>query len=81
MKTVNIHEAKTRLSRLVEEAARCESFIIAKAGRPIALVTALQAPEKPEVRRLDFLNGHISVPDDFDEMGCAEIEEIFHGKV
>lgn len=79
MKTVNIHEAKTHLSRLVEEAARGESFIIAKAGRPIALVTALQTQEKPVRRRLGFLSGHLSVPEDFDEMGRAEIEKLFHG--
>ncbi|MES2319651.1 MAG: type II toxin-antitoxin system prevent-host-death family antitoxin [Pseudomonadota bacterium] len=79
MKKVNIHEAKTHLSRLVDEAARGESFIIAKAGRPVALVSALQVAEAPVVRRLGFLSGHISVPADFDTMGSAQIEELFGG--
>jgi len=79
MKTVNIHQAKTQLSRLVEEAAKGESFIIAKAGKPVAKVTALSAPTGAEVRRLGFLAGQIAVPDDFDRMGSEEIERIFEG--
>lgn len=67
MKTVNIREAKTQLSRLVDRAAKGESFIIAKAGKPLVRVTAIDAPAKP--RRLGFLKGEISVPDDFDRMG------------
>lgn len=79
MRTVNIHEAKTQLSRLVEEAAKGESFIIAKAGKPMVKVTALGVPEKKAVRRLGFLKGKISVPDDFDTMGAEEIERMFAG--
>lgn len=79
MKTVNIHEAKTQLSKLVEEACKGESFIIAKAGKPVAKVTALNAPTGAQVRRLGFLAGQISVPDDFDQMGRDEIERIFGG--
>jgi prevent-host-death family protein len=81
MKTVNIHEAKTQLSKLVEEAAKGESFVIAKAGKPVAKVTALNAPIGAQVRRLGFLAGQISVPDDFDQMGRDEIERIFGGGV
>ena len=77
MKTVNIHEAKTHLSKLVEEASKGESFIIAKAGKPVVKVTALGAPTGAQVRRLGFMAGQISVPDDFDQMGRAEIERIF----
>jgi prevent-host-death family protein len=77
MKTVNIHEAKTQLSKLIEEASRGESFIIAKAGKPVVKVTALSAPTDSEMRRLGFLAGQISVPDDFDQMGRAEIERLF----
>lgn len=76
---VNIHEAKTHLSQLVEEAAKGEAFIIAKAGRPLVRVSALDAPEKGEQRRLGFMQGQISVPDDFDQMGSAEIEQLFGG--
>ena len=81
MKTVNIHEAKTQLSKLVEEASKGESFIIAKAGKPVVKVTALSAPTGGQVRRLGFMVGQISVPDDFDEMGRGEIERVFQGDV
>lgn len=79
MKTVNIHQAKTHLSRLVEEAAHGEPFIIAKAGKPIVKVTPLSAPTGAQVRRLGFMAGQIAVPDDFDQMGNEEIERIFAG--
>lgn len=78
MLTVNIHDAKTHLSRLVDRAAKGEPFIIAKAGKPAVKVTALDAPAAGPVRRLGFLAGQISVPDDFDRMGADEIEQIFH---
>jgi prevent-host-death family protein len=74
---VNIHEAKTHLSRLVDRAARGEPFIIAKAGRPIVKVVAMETPEASRVRRLGFMAGLIVVPDDFDRMGAAEIERLF----
>lgn len=77
MDIVNIHEAKTRLSKLLLQVSRGEPFIIAKAGRPIAKVVAVDAPEPGQARRLGFLSGEIDVPDDFDRMGEAEIAEIF----
>ena len=77
MKTVNIHEAKTHLSKLVEEASRGESFVIAKAGKPVVKVTALGTPTGAQIRRLGFMAGQIVVPDDFDQMGRDEIEQIF----
>ena len=77
MKTVNIHEAKTQLSKLIEEASKGESFVIAKAGKPVVKVTAFSAPIGAQVRRLGFMAGQISVPDDFDRMGNEEIEQIF----
>lgn len=77
MHTVNIHEAKTHLSRLVEEAASGEPFVIAKAGRPMVKVVALDAPTAGQVRRVGFMAGEISVPDDFDRMGSTEIERLF----
>jgi len=79
MKTVNIHEAKTQLSKLIEEAKKGEAFIIAKAGKPVVKVTAMTAPTGAQVRRLGFMAGQISVPDDFDQMGKEEIERIFGG--
>lgn len=75
MTTVNIHEAKTHLSRLVEQAAKGESFVIAKKGKPLVKVVALDAPAKP--RRLGVLAGEITVPDDFDRMGAREIAALF----
>ena len=75
MVTVNIHEAKTQLSKLVDQAAKGESFVIAKAGKPLVKVTALDAPAAP--RRLGFLAGEIAVPDDFDRMDQEEIERLF----
>ncbi|MGH9469879.1 MAG: type II toxin-antitoxin system Phd/YefM family antitoxin [Terriglobia bacterium] len=79
MRTVNIHEAKTHLSRLVDEAAEGESFIIAKAGRPMVKVMALAAPSASQIRRLGFLAEEIAVPEDFDRMGAAEIRRLFGG--
>ena len=79
MKTVNIHQAKTQLSKLVEEASNGESFVIAKAGKPMVKVTSLGAPTGGQIKRLGFLAGQISVPDDFDQMGKEEIEGMFGG--
>jgi len=78
--TVNIHKAKTQLSRLVDEAAEGKPFIIAKAGKPMVKVTALDAPSDKKVRRLGFLRGQFSVPDDFNTMGREEIERRFGGR-
>ena len=75
MRTVNIHQAKTQLSKLVEAAVNGESFGIAKAGKPLVKVAALDAPAAP--RRLGFLAGEIEVPDDFDSMGTDEIAALF----
>jgi len=80
MKTVNIHQAKTQLSKLVDEAAKGEPFIIAKAGKPMVKVVALSTPVGDEVRRLGFMAGHIRVPDDFDRMGADEIQQLFEGR-
>ncbi len=80
MRKINIHEAKTQLSRLVEEAAKGEPFIIAKAGKPMVQVTPLSAAENKPDRRLGFLKGKIAVPDDFDRMGAADINRLFAGE-
>jgi prevent-host-death family protein len=77
MLIVNIHQAKTHLSRLLERAARGEPFIIAKAGKPLVKVVPLETPEAGQVRRLGFMAGEIAVPDDFDRMGSVEIEQLF----
>jgi prevent-host-death family protein len=77
MQTVNIHEAKTHLSRLVDQAAKGEPFVIAKAGKPLVKVIALSSPEAGKVQRLGFLQGQITVPDDFDQIGNEEIGQLF----
>jgi prevent-host-death family protein len=79
MLTVNIHQAKTQLSRLVDQAAKGEPFVIAKAGKPLVKVVALDAPEAGKVKRLGFMAGEITVPEDFDRMGEAEIADAFGG--
>lgn len=75
MVTVNMHQAKTQLSKLVDQAAKGEAFIIAKAGKPLVRVAALEAPEEPT--RLGFMQGEIAVPADFNSMGKAEIAALF----
>ena len=77
MQIVNIHEAKTQLSRLVEQAAKGEPFVIAKAGKPLVKVVRLDAPLGSQVRRIGFMAGELLVPDDFDSMGQAEIASMF----
>jgi prevent-host-death family protein len=79
MRTVNMHEAKTHLSRLVDRAAKGEPFIIAKAGKPLVKVVPLHAPPAGKTKRLGFMPG-IEVPDDFDTMMADEIEKMFYGE-
>lgn len=80
METVNIHEAKTQLSRLIQRAVQGDSFIIAKAGKPLVKVTSLDTAPHTLAKRLGFLAGQMRVPDDFDRMGSTEIERLFSGK-
>lgn len=77
MTTVNIHEAKTHLSRLVERASRGETFVIAKAGRPMVKLVPISLAEAAEPKRLGFLEGVFKIPDDFDRMGEDEIAGLF----
>ena len=80
MLTINIHEAKTHLSRLVDEAARGEAFIIAKAGKPMVKVIPLDESDVPSARRLGFMIGEIQVPEDFDSMGSDAMMDMFEGR-
>jgi prevent-host-death family protein len=77
-----MHEAKTHLSRLVEEAAAGAPFVICKAGRPMVCVTPLEAGDSPALplRRLGLLAGQCQVPDDFDQMAASEIADLFDGR-
>jgi prevent-host-death family protein len=80
IQTVNIHEAKTQLSKLVDRASKGEPFIIAKAGKPLVKVIPVDAPPPKKVKRLGFMSGQIAIPDDFDTMGSAEIAKLFEGE-
>jgi prevent-host-death family protein len=77
MRAYNIHEAKTHLSRLVEQAAAGEPFIIAKAGKPMVVVGPVVQAEVKKPQRRGFMAGQIQAPDDFDTMFGDEIEEMF----
>jgi prevent-host-death family protein len=81
MRQVNMHEAKTHLSRLVEEAAAGSSFVICKAGKPMVRVSPVNdagGAAQPR-RRLGLLTGQCEVPDDFDQLGANAIADLFEG--
>lgn len=80
MRIVNMHEAKTHLSRLVDRAAKGEPFVIAKAGKPMVKVVPFDAPGQGETQRIDFMDELIEVPDDFDRLGAEEIEALLNGQ-
>lgn len=79
MQTFNIHDARTQLSRLVEQAAKGESFVIAKAGKPMVKVVALNAPEPSQMTRIGFLAGQATVPEArvFNTLGSEDIAAMF----
>lgn len=77
MRTINIHEAKTHLSRLVEDAAGGEEIVIAKSGRPVARLVPIKATGKK--RKLGFLAGKLEIPDDFDAPLSEDILAEFEG--
>lgn len=79
MRVFNIHAAKTHLSRLVRAAADGEPFIIARAGKPLVKVVAIDATRSQARTRTGFLAGRIAVPDDFDRMGADGIADMFAG--
>ena len=79
MESVNMHEAKTHLSKLVSRAEKGESFIIAKAGKPLVRVTAIDSPKSGQQKRIGFMSGQCSIPDDFDRMGEKAIVKLFEG--
>ena len=81
MRHVSLHEAKTRLFRLVEEAAAGSSFVIGKAGRPMVRVTSLNSTDTaaPAKRRLGLLAGQCEVPGNFDQLGSKAIADLFEG--
>ena len=82
MRTINIHQAKTHLSRLVDEAEQGDSFIIAKAGKPKVQVTRIPALNAPKQRRIGFMKGMYTLPENYwevDKEMDEEIEKMFFG--
>ena len=77
MRQINIHEAKTHLSQLVEDAARGDEIIIAKAGKPMARLVAVDNDSTPRPRGL--LKGQIWIADDFDTPLPEDILQSFAG--
>jgi len=75
--TVNIHDAKTNLSRLIQRAVNGEPFVIAKAGKPLVKVSSIQATGDESQQRIGFMKDEIQVPDDFDRMNAESIREMF----
>lgn len=78
MHQVNIHEAKSQLSKLIEEAVNGEPFVIAKAGKPLVIVKRIDAPIRKQ--RVGFMKGQFKVPEDFNAMGQETIEDLFGDK-
>ncbi len=79
MQTVNIHEAKTHLSRFVDQAAAGEEILIARAGKPVARLVALAQPDL-EPRTLGQGKGRFTLPDDFSSLHEASIQRMFEGE-
>ncbi len=77
MKIVNMHDAKTHLSKLVAKAVAGEPFVIARSGKPLVKVVPLDHLEEKEKSRIGFLEGKMSVPEDFDRIGEEEIRILF----
>jgi prevent-host-death family protein len=75
---VNIHQAKTHFSRLLQRVAAGEEVIIARAGVPVARLVAVE-PTKPEARPLGFARGEVWVADDFDAPLPDELLAQFYG--
>jgi prevent-host-death family protein len=78
IKTINIHEAKTHLSRLVDEVAAGHEVIIAKAGKPLARLVPLVA--QPRAKKCGLLKGQIKVRDDFNAPLEPETLSLFEGQ-
>lgn len=74
--TVNIHEAKTHLSRLVDQAAKGREFVIAKAGKPMVRVVPIEAP--PTLRTLGFLAGRGNIEADVKAAFAEDIDAMFN---
>ncbi|MYH10670.1 MAG: type II toxin-antitoxin system Phd/YefM family antitoxin [Gemmatimonadales bacterium] len=77
MRTIEIHEARKHLSRLVQEAADGDPFVITRDGSPLVEVVSISTPGPATACRTGFMAGDMAVPPDFDRMGSTEIEALF----
>ncbi|MBS0380718.1 MAG: type II toxin-antitoxin system Phd/YefM family antitoxin [Proteobacteria bacterium] len=77
-RSINIYEAKTHLSKLVDQAAAGEDVLISRAGKPVARLTALQEPKR--VVRFGLLKGSVKVSKDFDAALPADLQTQFEGR-
>lgn len=75
--TVNMHEAKTHLSRLAERASGGEEIVIARSGRPLAKLVPID--DEPAPRKLGLWKGKVSIGEDFDAPLPRELQEQFEG--
>lgn len=80
MRIIDIQQAESQLSKLIDDAAKGEPLIIAKAGKPIVQVIPLNTPTNSRLRRLGFMAGQIDVPTDFDRMGRDKIERMLRAR-
>ena len=82
MRTFNMHDAKTNLSKLIEETVNGgQPFLIAKAGKPLVKVVRIDSEAETPRRRIGFMKGQLKVPVDFDTMAADEIADIFEGNM
>ena len=80
MTQVNVHEAKTHFSKLLDRVAKGEEIVVARAGKPVAKLIPMEDPAEIAKRRIGFMAGKITVPKDFDTMFQEEIEKEFYGE-
>jgi prevent-host-death family protein len=75
MRQINVHDAKTQLSKLLEEVEGGERIVIARAGKPVAVLTAYKPATRK--RRLGLFAGQVRIHDDFDDLG--DLRKAFEG--
>ncbi len=78
MEKINVHDAKTHFSRLIERAEKGEEFVIARAGKPVARLGPLRSAARK--RRLGGLEGRFRIPDDFDAPLPESVLRTFEGR-
>ncbi|GJH26013.1 type II toxin-antitoxin system Phd/YefM family antitoxin [Caballeronia novacaledonica] len=81
MRTFNMRDAKTNLSKLIDETVNSgQPFVIAKAGKPLVKVVRIDTEAEKPRKRIGFMKGQLKVPADFDTMGADEIADMVEGK-